>query len=233
MTTKSENLLSQPFVQTRSLMQNVYLYMLLAMTITAGASWFTLNSGLVRSLSSPLLLFSIFMVQLLLVGVLSFALNKLSVPAAFAIFFGYAALTGVTLSGIFLYYEVADLTLAFVSAAALFLTMTLVGMFTKADLTKLGTYLFIGLIGVIIALLINIFLRSSVMDLIVSIIGVIIFTGLTAYETQKLTRMARDPRLQNSEGAVMTRLSILGALALYLDFLNLFLFLLRIFGRNR
>ena len=214
-------------------MQNVYLYMLLAMTMTAGASWFTLNSGLVRSLSSPLLLFSIFMVQLILVGVLSFALHKLSVPAAFAIFFGYAALTGVTLSGIFLYYEVADLTLAFVSAAALFLTMTLVGMFTKADLTKLGTYLFIGLIGVIIALLINIFLRSSVMDLIVSIIGVVIFTGLTAYDTQKLTRMARDPRLQNSGEAVMTRLSILGALALYLDFLNLFLFLLRIFGRNR
>ena len=207
--------------------------MLLAMTVTAGASWFTLNSGLVRSLSSPWLLFGLFMVQLMLVGTLSFALNRLSVPVAFAIFFGYAALTGFTLSGIFLYYGVADLTKAFISAAVLFLTMTLVGMFTRADLTKLGTYLFIGLVGIIIAMLINIFLRSSMMDLVISVIGVVIFTGLTAHDTQKLTRMARDPHFQQAGDAAVTKLSILGALALYLDFLNLFLFLLRIFGRRR
>jgi len=234
MTTPSSQprLLAQPRVETRSLLRNVYLYMLLAMTVTAGASWFTLNSGLVRSLNSPLLLFGVFVVQLILVGTLSFALPKLSPGAAFAIFFGYAALTGFTLSSIFLYYDVADLTMAFVSAAALFLTMSLVGMFTKADLTKLGTYLFIGLIGILIAMLINIFLRSSMMDLIISIIGVIIFTGLTAHDTQKLVNLSRDPRIQDSEGSLMTKLSIMGALALYLDFLNLFLFLLRIFGRN-
>lgn len=234
MTTSSQaKLLSQPLVETRSLLRNVYLYMLLAMTVTAGASWFTLSSGLVQSLGSPWLLFGVFMLQLILVGTLAFALQKLSVPVAFLVFFGYAALTGFTLSGIFLYYGVADLTLAFVSAAALFLTMSVVGVFTKADLTKMGTYLFIGLIGVIIAMLINIFLRSSMMDLVISIIGVIIFTGLTAYDTQKLVKMSRDPRIQNSEGSLMTKLSIMGALALYLDFLNLFLFLLRIFGRNR
>ncbi len=225
-------LLTQPIVSTRSLLRNVYLYMLLAMTVTAGASWFTLNSGLIYSLSSPWLLFGVFIVQLLLVGTLSFALHKLSVPVAFAIFFGYAAVTGFALSGIFLYYEIADLTMAFVSAAALFLVMSLVGLFTKADLSKLGTYLFIGLIGIIIAMIINIFLRSSMMDLVISIIGVIIFTGLTAHDTQKIMRMARDPRLQNAGDAVMSKLSIMGALALYLDFLNLFLFLLRIFGRR-
>lgn len=225
-------LLTQPRVETRSLLRNVYLYMMLAMTVTAGVSWFTLSSGLIKSLSSPWILFGAFIVQLLLVGTLSFALTKLSVPAAFALFFGYAALTGFTLSSIFIYYDVADLTMAFVSAAALFLTMSLVGMFTKADLTKLGTYLFIGLIGIIIAMIINIFLRSSMMDLVISIIGVIIFTGLTAHDTQKLVKMSRDPRIQGSEGSLLTKLSIMGALALYLDFLNLFLFLLRIFGRN-
>ncbi len=231
MTTET-TLLSQPVVQTRSLLRNVYLYMLLAMTVTAGASWFTLNSGLIHSLTSPWVLFGVFILQLILVGVLSFAMNRLSVPAAFAVFFGYAAVTGFSLSGIFLWYDIADLTMAFASAAALFLVMSLVGMFTKADLTKLGTYLFIGLIGILIAMLINIFLRSSTMDLVISIIGVIIFTGLTAHDTQKITRMARDPRLAQAQEGVMTKLSILGALALYLDFLNLFLFLLRIFSRD-
>jgi len=231
-TSPSIKLLAQPRVETRSLLRNVYIYMLLAMTVTTGASWFTLSSGLIQSLSNPWILFGAFIAQLLLVGALAFALPKLSTPAAFALFFGYAALTGFTLASIFIYYEVADLTMAFVSTAALFLTMSLVGMFTKADLTKMGTYLFIGLIGIIIAMVINIFLRSSTMDLVISIIGVIIFTGLTAHDTQKLTRMSRDPRIQGSEGSLLTKLSIMGALTLYLDFLNLFLFLLRIFGRN-
>ena len=233
MTTSSDvKLLAQPRVEARSLLRNVYLYMLLAMTVTAGASWFTLSSGLIKSLGSPWILFGIFIVQLILVGTLAFALPKLSVPVAFAIFFAYAAVTGFTLSSIFIYYDIADLTMAFASAGALFLVMSLVGVFTKADLTKLGTYLFIGLIGIIIAMVINIFLRSSMMDLIISIIGVIIFTGLTAHDTQKIVKMSRDPRIQGSEGSLLTKLSIMGALALYLDFLNLFLFLLRIFGRN-
>jgi FtsH-binding integral membrane protein len=233
MTTQPKGaLLTQPLVETRSLLRNVYLYMLLAMTVTAGASWFTLNSGLIQSLSSPWLLFGVFIVQLILVGTLSFALNRLSVPVAFILFFGYAAVTGFTLSGIFIYYDIADLTMAFISASALFLTMSVVGLVTKADLTKLGTYLFIGLIGILIAMLINIFMRSSMLDLIISVIGVIIFTGLTAHDTQKIANMARDPRFAQAESGVMTKLSILGALALYLDFLNLFLFLLRIFGRD-
>jgi len=230
--TTQPQLLSQTRVESRSLLRNVYLYMLLAMTVTAGASWFTLNSGLVHSLSSPWLLFGIFFVQLLLIGTLAFALPRLSAPVAFVIFFGYAALTGFTLSGIFIYYELADLTYAFVSAVGLFLTMSFVGIFTKADLTKMGTYLFIGLIGILIAMLINIFLHSGALDFVISIIGVIIFTGLTAHDTQKIVRMSRDPNIQGSEGSLMTKLSIMGALALYLDFLNLFLFLLRIFGRK-
>jgi len=111
--------------------------------------------------------------------------------------------------------------------------MSVVGAFTKMDLTKLRTYLFIGLVGLLIAMLINIFVDSDSFDFLISIVGVLIFTGLTAADTQKIVRMSSDPSLDGSDSALLTRLSIIGALTLYLDFLNLFLFLLRIFGRSR
>ena len=111
--------------------------------------------------------------------------------------------------------------------------MSIVGAFTKLDLTQARTYLFIGLIGLLIAMLINIFVGSDTFDIVISIIGVVIFTGLTAADTQKIVRMSADPRLEGDGGALLARLSIIGALMLYLDFLNLFLFLLRIFGRRQ
>jgi hypothetical protein len=119
------------------------------------------------------------------------------------------------------------------SAAALFAVMSIVGLTTKADLSKLGTYLIIGLFGIILAIFINFFFRSSAFDFIISIIGVIIFTGLTAYDTQKIARLAADPRIEGEGSQLAGKLSILGALTLYLDFLNLFLFLLRLFGRSQ
>jgi FtsH-binding integral membrane protein len=111
--------------------------------------------------------------------------------------------------------------------------MTIVGAVTKLDLTKLATYLIVGLIGLLIAMLINIFIGSDTFELVISLLGVVIFTGLTAADTQKIVRLASDPRLTDDGGALLARLSIIGALTLYLDFLNLFLFLLRIFGRSR
>src|SRR5438067_4537161 len=111
--------------------------------------------------------------------------------------------------------------------------MSIVGLTTKADLTNLCTYVIISSIGIIIAMIINFFLRSNTFDFIISILGVIIFTGLTAYDTQKIARLAVDPRIQGDGSQLAGKLSILGALTLYLDFLNLFLFLLRIFGRSQ
>ncbi len=224
--------LDAPRVDTRSLLRNVYAWMTLALVVTAATSYITISTGIIDALTNPLILWGALILQLVLVIFLSIRLFKLSSTAAVAIFLGYAALTGFTLSSIFLYYEIATLTLAFVSTAGLFGVMSLVGIFTKADLSKWGTYLFVGLIGVILAMLLNIFLRSSMLDLVISIIGVLIFTALTAYDTQQIARMSQDPRIQASESAMMTKLSIMGALKLYLDFLNLFLFLLRIFGRN-
>jgi hypothetical protein len=139
---------------------------------------------------------------------------------------------GFSLSGIFLVYTLNSIAVAFFSAAALFGMMSFVGFATRADLTKLGTYLIVGLLGLIVAMVINLFLANTWLELAVSLIGVVIFTGLTAYDTQKIGRLARDPSLQ-AEGPMLGRLSILGALTLYLDFINLFLFLLRLLGRRR
>ena len=171
--------------------------------------------------------------QLILVIALATAIWRLSFAVAALIFVVYAALTGFSLSGIVLYYNLGTLTQAFLSTAALFAVMSIVGITTKADLSKLGTYLIIGLVGIIIAIFINFFLRSNTFDFIISIVGVIIFTGLTAYDTQKIARLAADPRIQGESSQLAGKLSILGALTLYLDFLNLFLFLLRIFGRGQ
>ena len=158
---------------------------------------------------------------------------SLAPTTATLLFLGYAALTGFSLTGIVLYYDLGTLSVAFFTTAALFGVMSIVGAFTKADLTKMGTYLFIGLIGLLIAMLINIFIGSDTFDFMISILGVVIFTGLTARDTQKIVRMASDPSLQGDGSVLLARLSIISALTLYLDFLNLFLFLLRIFGRNR
>jgi len=224
----------QPRVDVRPLLRNVYALMTAGLLVTAGMAYFTTNSPfLLNLLSYPFLIFGVFILQLILVGSLAVAVWKLSTPVAAAIFFAYAALNGFTLSMLLLVYAPQTLTLAFVSTAALFGAMTVVGLTTKMDLSKWGTYLFMGLIGLLIAMLINIFFQSSTFNLIVSVAGVLLFTGLTAYDTQKILRMASDPRVQAGEAGLMGRLSVLGALTLYLDFINLFLFILRLMGRRR
>lgn len=222
-----------PRVKIRPLLRNVYLWMTLGLLITAAMAFVTSNSAPMLAVVTSPWVFALFLGQVALVFVLSARIMALSPRAATLLFLGYAALNGVTLSGILLYYDLGTLTVAFLSAAALFGVMSFVGLFTKADLSKWRTYLFIGLIGLLIALLINVFLRSSAFDLAISVFGVLLFTALTAYDTQQIARMASDPNLTGEDAALMRRLTIVGALKLYLDFINLFLYLLRLLGRGR
>jgi len=221
---------SVPGVEVRPLLRSVYLWMTLGLLITAVVA-FAIAAYAPHLLQNVVLVWGLVIAELLVVLVLAAAIWRFSFGAAALLFVLYAGLTGISLSGLVLYYNLGTLTQAFLSAAALFAVMSIVGLTTKADLSKLGTYLIIGLFGIILAMIINFFFRSSAFDFIISIIGVILFTGLTAYDTQKIARLTADPRIEGEGSHLAGKLSILGALTLYLDFLNLFLFLLRIFGR--
>ena len=223
---------SVPRVEVRPLLRGVYLWMTLGLLITAVVA-FAIAASAPHLLQNVVLVWGLVIAELLVVLVLATAIWRFSFGTAALLFVLYAGLTGISLSGLVLYYNLGTLTQAFLSAAALFAVMSIVGLTTKADLSKLGTYLVIGLFGVIVAIFINFFLRSSAFDFVISIIGVIIFTGLTAYDTQKIARLAADPRIEGEGSHLAGKLSILGALTLYLDFLNLFLFLLRLFGRSQ
>lgn len=224
-----------PLVQVRPLLRKVYLYMALGLAVTALVSYWTVTSPAVLSLivTNFWVFWVIFAVQLIMVGVLSARVMSLSVGAALGIFLVYAALNGFTLSGLVLTYGLGTLAPAFVTTAALFAAMTAVATLTTLDLTKVGTFAIMGVIGLVLAMLVNVFVRSSGLDLLISVLGVIIFTALTASDTQKIQRWASDPRFAADGEAVSGRLGVLGALTLYLDFLNLFIFLVRIFGRSR
>ena len=220
-------------LEIRPLLRRVYLWMTFGVLLTAIVALLTVTTPVLRNLLlNPLVVWGALIGELALVVVLSAAIRRLSPMVAALLFFAYAGLLGFSLSGIFFVYDLGSIALAFLSASALFGLMTFVGFATRADLTKLGTYLIVGLFGLIIATLLNLFLRSSTLDLLVSLVGVVLFTGLTAYDTQKIARMAKDPAVQE-EGVMLGRLSVLGALTLYLDFVNLFLFLLRLIGRRR
>ena len=220
-------------LEIRPLLRRVYLWMTVGVLLTAIMALLTVTTPVLRNLLlNPLVILGALIGEFVLVIVLSAAIRRLSPMVAALMFFAYAGLLGFSLSAIFFVYDLGSIALAFLSASALFGMMTFVGFATRADLTKLGTYLIVGLFGLILATLLNLFVRSSTLDLLVSIAGVVVFTGLTAYDTQKIARMAKDPALQE-EGAMLGRLSILGALTLYLDFVNLFLFLLRLLGRRR
>jgi len=228
-----EDALSSPIsrVDVRSVLQWVYLWMALGLLVTAGVAFLTVNTpALLGLLASPALWIAV-IAELALVLILSAALPKLSPGLASLLFFAYAALNGFTLAGIFLVYTGGTITAAFGATAALFGAMTFVGFTTKMDLTKMGAYLMMGLIGLVIAMVINLFLGSSGLDLIITLGGVLIFTALAAYDTQKIKRMANSIEIQ-ADGSLAMKLSVMGALMLYLDFINLFLFLLRLLGRR-
>ncbi len=172
----------------------------------------------------------LFIVQLGLVIAISGAINRINAGVATALFMLYAAINGVLLSVIFLVYAHTTIASAFMVTAGTFGAVSLYGFVTKADLTKYGTFLLMALIGLIIAIIVNMFLHSGPMDTVISCIGVLLFTALTAYDTQKLKIIAIQTE---NNPAMAARLSITGALTLYLDFINLLLFILRLMGNKR
>ncbi len=220
-------------VEVRPLMRMVYTWMFVGLIITAVvALGVTSIPSLARTIHQPAVMFGAIMAELALVIGLSFFLRRLSPFAASLMFIVYAALNGLTLSIIFAVYAIGTIQLAFFSAAGTFAAMTVLGYTTELDLSQYRTYLLMGLIGLLVAGLVNLVLQSSGLDLLISMGGVLIFTVLTAYDTQKIKRLASDPEIQE-DGNLLMKISIIGALSLYLDFVNLFLYLLRLFGRRR
>ncbi len=218
----------------RSYMLRVYNYMAGGLVITGLVAWFTSQWAMSSQANAELLYASplawvIMLSPLAFVMVLSFGVNKLSIGAAQGLFWAFAAVMGLSLSSIFLVYTGASIARVFFISAATFGAMSLYGYTTKRDLTGMGTFLMMGLIGLVIASLVNLFLRSSGLDFAISAIGVLVFVGLTAWDTQKIKE-------SYSEGfgyEVLAKGAIMGALSLYLDFINLFLMLLRLFGDRR
>ena len=215
-------------VRQNALIRQVYAWMGAGLAITAIISLITLSSPeiLKTVVGNRLVFFGLLIGELALVFTLSGAINRLSAGAATLIFTAYSALNGVTLSIVALVYTANSIASTFVITAGMFGAMSIYGYMTKRDLTSWGSFLFMGLIGVVIASIVNIFAGSSAVSWIISGIGVIVFTGLTAYDTWKIKEMAA----QGTEGR---KPALLGALTLYLDFINLFLMLLRFTGNRR
>ena len=224
----------------RAYMLRVYNYMLIGLVLTGATAWMTASIPAIRDLffqvneqTGAIGLSALGWVALLaplgLVLFLSFRIQKMSLGAAQAMFWVYAGLMGISLTPIVWIYTATSIAEVFFITAATFGAMSLWGYTTKADLTGFGSFLFMGLIGIVIASLVNIFLHNTMMSLIISVIGVLIFTGLTAYDTQWI----KNNYDVNDDGSVSGRKAIFGALKLYLDFVNLFLMLLRLMGNRR
>ena len=211
-------------------MRKVYLKMFLGLLVTAVTAFLIASSEPAISFifGSKLVFFGFIIAEFAVVLVLSGKLNKLSNLAASLLFYGYAALNGIVLSSVLLIYTASSVSTTFFITAGVFGAMSIYGYTTKADLTKFGTFLFMGLIGLIVCSLINLFVGSSMLEWCISFIGVAIFIGLTAWDTQKIKQWAAL-----NGGQDVSKLATMGALSLYLDFVNLFLYLLRFFGSSR
>jgi hypothetical protein len=208
----------------------VYAWMCTGLALTAVVGYFFSQYLLTHPGFNRMALIGLFIVEILLVGVIAGAINRISAAAATGLFLLYAALNGITLAGIFLIYTHSTLASAFVISAGTFGAMSVFGMVTKKDLTGMGRILFMALIGLIIASVVSFFWHSSALQVLINYVGVFIFVGLTAYDTQKLKYIA-DQTSDNP--ALAARMSIVGSLTLYLDFINLFLFILRILNQGR
>lgn len=224
----------------RSYMLRVYNYMALGLALTGGIAFGVANSpGLLglffaqnqmTGAFGPTILGWIAMFAPLgIVLALSFGVQRMSAQTAQILFWVYAGVMGISLSTIFLQYTGVSIARTFFITAASFGALSLYGYTTKRDLSPIGSFLIIGLFGLIIASVVNIFLHSSGLDFAISIIGVLIFAGLTAYDTQRIKEMYSA----NMDGSLATKVAVMGALRLYLDFINMFLFLLRFFGQSR
>jgi uncharacterized protein len=216
-------------VGLRQYMLGVYNYMMIGLALTGIVAYLVASNDTLRTavIGTPIMWVAMFG-TLGLVFFLSFRIHKMSPAAAQATFWAYAALNGVWLSGIVHAYTDASLARAFLVTAGTFAGMSLYGYTTKRDLTQFGSFLVMGVIGLVLAMIVNIFLGSAAVDFAISVIGVLVFTGLTAWDTQKIKQWYAE-----ADGhEIVARKSILGALELYLDFINLFLFLLRFLGNR-
>ena len=229
---------SQTQVRVNSFIRSVYNWMAIALAMTGFTALYVADSPQIRELffsvvgnrMQPTMLFwGCLIGELVLVFSLSARVQKMKSQTATALFVLYSILNGVTLSSIFFIYTRSSITSVFFICSATFVTTSLFGYFTKKDLTSMGQFMFMGLIGIIIASVANFFFKSHGMAMIISYIGVIVFVGLTAYDTQKLKAMALSQPADISAG-VIRKGALLGALTLYLDFINLFLMLLHILG---
>lgn len=215
-----------------ALMRKVYVWMTLALAITGLTAYGVATSPAMLSLifSSKAVFFGLIIAEFALVFAVSGAINRLSLSTATLLFVLYSVINGATLASIFMVFSMAVIGKVFFITAGTFAVMALVGYTTKTDLTSIGKLLFMALIGIIIATVVNMFVKSAGFDLIISYVGVLVFVGLTAYDTQKIKQMLQ---MAPDAGEHMQKIALLGALSLYLDFVNLFLYLLRIFGNNR
>ena len=224
---------TQVQVRVNEFIRSVYNWMAIGLALTGFVAFYVASTPVLLNLiyRNQILFFGLIIAELALVFTISARIQRMQASTATALFVLYSALNGVTLSFIFIVYTRASIASTFFVCAATFIACSIYGWTTKRDLTSLGGFLMMGLIGIIIASLVNIFIRSSAMYMIISYIGVLVFVGLTAYDTQNLKAMAVSQPADIGAG-VIRKGAILGALKLYLDFINLFLMLLRILGNR-
>jgi len=216
-----------------ALLRSVYNWMMLGLFTSAGAAYITIHSETMMQLlfGNSYMLWVLLIAELGLVFAISGAVKSMTAATASILFMLFSALNGLTLSSILLIYTAQSITSTFLITGLTFGATSFYGYVTKKDLTSWGHFLFMGLIGIIIAAVVNIFWQNSMFDLMISFIGIIIFVGLTAYDTQKIRRLGEEIGAQ--DGEAFGKIAIIGALSLYLDFVNLFLMLLRFFGREK
>jgi len=216
-------------VGLRHYMLRVYNYMAGGLVITGLVAYFAATSGLYQAIFGTALYWVVIFAPLALVLFLSFRIQSMSLGTAQVTYWAYAALVGLSLSGLFVVYTGASIARVFFITAATFLAMSLYGYTTKRDLAGMGSFLFMGLIGVVIASVVNLFLHSAGLQFAISIIGVLVFTGLTAWDTQSI----KELYWEGDGTAVAGKKAIMGALRLYLDFINLFIMLMQLMGNRR
>ena len=231
-----DNIFIKDAASLTKFMSNVFLYMTGALALTGFvAYWAAGREAIINAMFNAenklnILGYAVMFAPLIFVLIMSFAFNRLSYTALFLLFAAYSFVNGISFSFIFLAYTESAIATTFFITAGTFSIMAVLGYTTKTDLAKFGSILYMGLIGIILASLVNWFLGNSTLDYIISILGVLIFTGLTAYDVQKLKNIGAG---QTSGDDTTKKLVLMGALTLYLDFINLFLFLLRLFGGSR
>jgi uncharacterized protein len=216
-------------VGLRAHMQRVYGYMAGGLVLTGVVAYAAAASGFYQSIADTGLIWIVMLAPLGFVLALSFGIERMSAATATVLFWLYAAVMGLSLGGIFLVFTGVSIARVFFITAATFGAMSLYGYTTRTDLSGFGSFLLMGLIGIVIASLVNVFIGSSALQFIISIIGVIVFVGLTAYDTQRIKEMYLD----SDSAEIARKKAVLGALALYLDFINLFMLLLQLFGQRR